>query len=182
MENSGSDGQTVTAERRTDWTDDCRRAIEEDGAVHLTVHTRSAAPEFGTRDYHDAVIEGVGKLEEGGQVDRVEFDVWGKHVGTSPASRGDEWTESTVESYRAWADRRGVKLPFEHRECNSTLIDDAYSVLVPPHVLVAVRNVDGEVLGVAPSLQDSDHVSVMDLLTLLDETGPADEARAEASA
>lgn len=150
--------------------------------MRLTVHTRSAAPEFGTRDYHDAVIEGVRTLEEAGRVDRVEFDVWGKHVGTSPASRGEEWTESAVEAYRRWADRRDVDLPFERRECTSMLIEDAYSVLVPPHVLVAVRDGDGEVIGVAPSVDDGEPVSVMDLLTLLDDHGRLDDARAEASA
>jgi len=179
MTQTGSQRSTATGDH---WTRACRAAAAEGRPLHVSVHTRSVAPEFGTREYHDAVLDRLRQLEDCGCVTDVSFDAWGKQVGTRQTRHVDESTASTVETYRAWADRQDVTLPFEERHCNSTLIDDSYTVLVPPHLLVCVKDGDGEVLGVAPTMDDEGPTSVMDLLTHLEEQSRPEDPRASASA
>lgn len=160
------------------WTRTCREATTGDRAVRLVVHTRSAAPAFGTRELYRRVRDRVGDLEEQGRVDDVTFEVWGTHLEANETDR----SATSLDALRAWARRHDVTLPFEERRCNSMLIEDSYTVTVPPHVLVTLVDEDDEILGVAPSRSGTDSTSVMDLLTLLEEPERRRENRASASA
>jgi len=167
---------------RHHWTQTCCDAAAEGRTLHVRIHTRSVVPAFGTRDYHDEVRERVRRLADVGTIDDVSVEAWGNQVGTTHSEHVDAKTAATVETYQAWADRHDVALPFEERHCNSTLIDDTYTVLVPPHLLLAVADGDGTVIGVAPTVDGSASISVMDLLTRLADRTDQEDHRASASA
>ncbi len=177
MTNSGSEQPTAQG---TTWTRRCREAARSDADLQLWIHTRSAAPAYGTRTYVSRVRERAAALREKGQVSTVEHDVWGRHLEPGRAEPGSD-RAARLAAYQAWADRRDATLPVEERSCDAMLIEDSYTVLVPPHVLVGVVE-DGEVLGVAPCHQEGEPISVMDLLTVLGDRSAEDEPRAFASA
>lgn len=162
----------ASSERRAEggatapWTAECTSAVADGRQLHLEIYARALEPAYGTRAFHDRVNELVDTLEADGVIAGHEFDVWGDRLRIRRGSAVDGGHSETLADFRAWARERGVRLPFQVRECHSSILGEEYAVLVPPHVLVAVR-ASGELLGVAPCRVEDRSVSVTELLTLL---------------
>lgn len=175
MERSSSDAGS-SGGATAPWTTDCAEAVARGEGLHLDVYVRSVEPKYGTREYRRRVMDGVSDLAAEGTVDGYDVHVWGDRLelGGGSAHGGD------LEGFRRWAGEQGATLPFEVRECHSRIVDEEFSVLVPPCVLVAVSREDG-LVGVVPCREPDRTTSVADLLALLAEPDGVDDRRASAS-
>ena len=173
-------GSSTTTPGSQPWLQRCEEATRQGTDVTLTMHTRSTAPTYGTRTYLTTVRERVAALRDQGRIADVTVDVWGRHLEADGGRLGDDH-EQSLAAYRRWGEEHGASLPFEERRCESMFVEDSYTVLVPPHVLVSLRD-GGEILGVAPCSHGEGSTSVMDLLTVLGGAGRDDDSRASASA
>lgn len=158
------------------WAAECTEAVADGEQLRLGIYVRSAEPEYGLHDYHGRVMDRVSELAADGTVERHEVHVWGDRLPIGDrASHAED-----IAAFRAWAQDRGATLPFQVRECRSTIVDSAAAALVPPCVLVAVR-CEGDLVGVVPSGEGERAISVMDFLTLLCEPDRRSDHRASAS-
>lgn len=182
-----SEDSTGTPHDHTAWTRACQRAVAGGDALELTLYTRSAVPAYGTRAYHDEVRARLAGLATDGSVADWHREVLGERLdpevgsGTEGGPGDAVRAETDVADLLAWADRRGLALPFQERRRRSMLVEESHAVLVPPHVLLAVRSAD-DVLGVAPCRDGAETTTVMDLLTLLEDPEPRGEDRPTATA
>lgn len=179
MEHS-PDGPTGVSTENAQWLRAFREATARDEPLRLELYTRSAVPAFGTRSYREEVRERVAHLVEDGPVAEYSLEVWSEEVTTDPSRRPEERDEATIAEFRAWAERRGLELPFEKRRRTSSLIDEEYTVLIPPHVLAALYRED-DLVAVAPYRDGERATSVMDLLTHLQERTSPGNDRASAT-
>lgn len=171
---SSSNERTAETDRPASWAVDCRAALADGERATLRVYARSAEPAYGIRSYHGRVLDRVRELERRGVVADHEFDVWGDRLRIGEDASAVERHAEALADLRIWARERGTTLPFQVRECRSTILDEEYVALVPPHVLVAVH-CEGSLVGAAPCREGDRSTSVVDLLELL-----ADRDRSEA--
>lgn len=182
-----SEDSTATANEQTAWTRACRQAVAGGDALELTLYTRSAVPAYGTRAYHDEVRARLAGLAADGSVTDWHREVLGERLdpevgsGTEGGPGDVGRAETHVAELLAWADRRGLVLPFQERRRRSMLVEESHAMLVPPNVLLAVRAGD-DVLGVAPCRDGAETTTVIDLLTLLEDSEPRGEDRPTATA
>lgn len=159
----------------------CRDAAAEDEPLRVEVYTRSAVPEYGVREYYDRVTAKIDEFVQRGTLTDCRIETWGKQLRVEDGfDEGAGGRAETVSELRSWARAAGVRLPFQVRQCRSSIINDSYAVLVPPHVLVAVYGEDG-LYGIAPCSDGERSVSVLEFLDRLDGNVEHDETMAPAS-
>lgn len=158
------------------WTAECTAAVAAGERLHFDVYRRSAEAAYGTRGFHDRVMERVHELERRGILADYDRHVWGDRLRIGSDATGIDAHATALADLRIWARERGATLPFEVRECTSTVLEQDYVVLVPPHLLLAVR-ADDRLVGVAPCRHGSESTSVMGLLALLCDRERGEEHR-----
>lgn len=158
------------------WVADCAEAVADGAQLRLEIYARSPEPEFGTRAYRERVMARVRELVGEGTVADYQFLVWGDRLRIGGTDREAE----KLAEFRTWAREHGTSLPFRIRKCSSSIIDEEYAVLVPPHVFLALYRGD-DLVGVVPCSEGDRSTSVLDVLGLLCDRELRDDQRASAS-
>lgn len=154
-------------------------------SVTAELYVRSLAPRSG-KGRQESAIDRLAALEEGGRLEDVTVNVWGRQVSlSSAAARTDagQFVLDRVERFREWARRHGRSVDsfFRTRRVESSIADEEYVALVLPMLTLAEYH-DGELAFVAPSADGSAVTTVADRIDALEsgaqvttEDGPLSE-------
>ena len=139
------------------------------------IHSETAPPRvtlyvrgdmFGANDQQNAVVRRLGELADDGRIDEYDVSVWNGRVRL-----GGDRTPPAVAAYEefdAWADAEGVDIaPFFTVRERESFVDGVARELVLPVMCLAVHTDEG-LATVAPSVRDTEIVTVQDCLDELE--------------
>lgn len=125
-------------------------------------------PEFGVEGRKQAAIDALEALVRSGAIDDFEVSVWPAELRPTGPLEGTEFHRSVlarVREFEHWLSQHDAppRFTFDRRAVRSSVVDEAYDVVVLPCLCLAVYD-DGELVDVSPRRADASVHTVEDCL------------------
>lgn len=172
---------SVRNRQSDDWQESCSRSVRDAETARLDVYLRSPAPTGGRQR---EVLAEVIRLDGDGVVDESGAEVWGNRICPeqpyTETSTGAEFLAvvDEIERWSAQGDPDAITM-FEQKTVQSSITDQTFDVIVPPHVCLTLT-VDSVLSAVVPARVDGECVSATEFVATLRESLAEETAAAEA--
>lgn len=145
--------------------------MDDTSTRRVELYLRSLAP-CGARNEQDAIVQRLLDLERRDVVDDVDLTVWGDAVcldGTSAGVGAGRRITERIRAFHSWCEDRRASLDpfFTWSTVESSIADDTFRRVVPPHRLLAIY-VDDQLEEVYPRRAEGETQSLTDGLQSLE--------------
>ena len=143
--------------------------ITQDMHVELFVRVN---PSHGVEQQKQAVIDRLRTLERNGNIESVDVHVWGREIRLDGPLEGTDYHESVINhvtEFEQWLAENSVPMDgfFSHRDIDSSISDECYSVISLPFTCLAVYQ-DDELRDLYPHCDSKTTHTVHDCLNRLE--------------
>ncbi|KZN23248.1 hypothetical protein A4G99_14475 [Haladaptatus sp. R4] len=148
--------------------------------MHVELFVR-VNPSHGAEQQKQAVIDRLRTLERNGNIESVDVHVWGREFRLDGPLEGTDYHESIsnhVNEFEQWLAENSVSMDgfFSHRDIDSSISDERYSVISLPFICLAVYQ-DDELRDLYPHRDSEMTYTVHDCLNRLETEGSRSGAR-----